>query len=405
MIVVTSLGGSGEDGRSCYLVEADGHVFLLDCGVRRMIAPIGEVYPLLNREIVSRLDAVFLSHVHQDHTAALPYLHALGWRGPVYASEPTRELVGSYLQKWIGYAEKGGGSMPFDPVDDCSFDIRPFPAEVDGVPLSVGRSGHCKGSVWMEFSFSSGRLLYTGDTTPLSISLARDPFPRCDVLVCDSGYADMVLDQEAQYEKLASLCKETIRRGGCMLLPVPAEGRGVCFFLKLRSLGLPLLVEQQVYDSYLALKGDSFWRKDDSVWDDSDGSVRVVDILKETPSVGGRVALVAGNMMTTERARRYFDLVKGRADSSVLITGHTALGTLGCNVLDASWRQEHGVLCSASKLVVKVHQDEADVLRTVQSTGARRVMLFHCPQDRCRSLVSSLSVPVVCSVGASLRYE
>ena len=76
-----SLGGSGEDCRSCFYLTGPKANILLDCGVRREIhSPASRVYPALTEEIARSLDAVFLSHAHEDHTAALPYLYKLGYR-------------------------------------------------------------------------------------------------------------------------------------------------------------------------------------------------------------------------------------------------------------------------------------------------------------------------------------
>ena len=64
-IAVTSLGGSGEEARNCFLLEAGNHTVLLDCGVRReALGEFDRVYPALTREIAGRLTAVFLSHAH-----------------------------------------------------------------------------------------------------------------------------------------------------------------------------------------------------------------------------------------------------------------------------------------------------------------------------------------------------
>ena len=55
-IAVTSLGGSGEEARNCFLLEAGNHAVLLDCGVRReALGALDHVYPALTREIAGRL--------------------------------------------------------------------------------------------------------------------------------------------------------------------------------------------------------------------------------------------------------------------------------------------------------------------------------------------------------------
>ena len=105
MLEIRALGGSGEDSRNCFLVRWDDGSILLDCGVRREIAAVDVVYPLLTEEIAQNLDAVFLSHAHEDHTAALPYLYHLGYGGKVYATEETISLTPGFLRKWHDYAK------------------------------------------------------------------------------------------------------------------------------------------------------------------------------------------------------------------------------------------------------------------------------------------------------------
>ena len=105
MIKIISLGGSGEDSRSCFLVQSENLSVLFDCGVRREIADVSRVYPLITKEIAENLDAVIISHAHEDHSAALPYLYALGYQGAVYASDETITLIPSYLRKWAQYVK------------------------------------------------------------------------------------------------------------------------------------------------------------------------------------------------------------------------------------------------------------------------------------------------------------
>ena len=111
---IISLGGSGEDSRNCFYVQAGAERFLLDCGVRRELhIGVKRVYPALTREIAQKLTAVFISHAHEDHTAALPYLHELGYRGPVYGTQETLTEVKNFLQKWVDYIKRGGDTIPF----------------------------------------------------------------------------------------------------------------------------------------------------------------------------------------------------------------------------------------------------------------------------------------------------
>lgn len=70
-------GGAGEYGRSCYFVKNKEMKIVFDCGINRSYE---ESYPKIEREIVTFLDAVFLSHIHEDHTMGLPLLTKYGYK-------------------------------------------------------------------------------------------------------------------------------------------------------------------------------------------------------------------------------------------------------------------------------------------------------------------------------------
>ena len=76
---VTFLGGLGEIGRNCCAIEQDGRIVVVDAG---LMFPEPNMYGvdlilpdfrwLLERK--DRVDAIVLTHGHEDHTGALRYL-------------------------------------------------------------------------------------------------------------------------------------------------------------------------------------------------------------------------------------------------------------------------------------------------------------------------------------------
>lgn len=80
-------GGVGEHGRNCFLVQGETVCFLVDCG--KMANTPKDPYPRLTPEQIGRLDAVFLTHSHADHTGALPWLYENGFCGEVLAAAET----------------------------------------------------------------------------------------------------------------------------------------------------------------------------------------------------------------------------------------------------------------------------------------------------------------------------
>lgn len=91
---VVGLGSFGEVGRSAILVDTGESKVLLDAG----LSPSGygpDSYPYYwSPEFrVDELDAVVISHAHLDHVGTLPLLFKYGFRGPVYATPPTRDIM------------------------------------------------------------------------------------------------------------------------------------------------------------------------------------------------------------------------------------------------------------------------------------------------------------------------
>ena len=93
---LTFLGAAGEVTGSCYLVEHAGVKFLLDCG---MFQGGGDAERKNGRFAFEPSDIAFvlLSHAHIDHSGLLPRLVAAGFRGRIYATDATCELLGVML--------------------------------------------------------------------------------------------------------------------------------------------------------------------------------------------------------------------------------------------------------------------------------------------------------------------
>ncbi len=124
---ITPLGGLGEIGRNMTVFEYDGRLLIVDCGVLfpedhhpgvDLILP--DFDPIRDR--LDEVEAVVLTHGHEDHIGAVPFL--LRERGdlPLVGSELTLALLGSKLREHrlketVHHKVSEGDRISFGPFD------------------------------------------------------------------------------------------------------------------------------------------------------------------------------------------------------------------------------------------------------------------------------------------------
>ncbi|MDP2790318.1 MAG: MBL fold metallo-hydrolase [Rectinemataceae bacterium] len=408
MVTVESLGGSGEEARNCFYVSSGRERFLLDCGVRREISTVGRVYPLITKEIASSIDAVFLSHAHEDHSAALPYLYELGYRGPVFCHSETMSLAKSYMRKWVSFVKDKGGILPFDENNINLLDFCPLQLginEISGVKVLAGRSAHMLGSLWHHFDFGSATLLYTGDTCFDSKLLKVDEMPACDILIADAAYAARTIYPKEQYETILASINKTIRENGTVLLPVPSNGRGIDLFLFLLAHKVPLIVDKGILKSFHTLKDKVGWISETSLWDAKGSFIEAQDGAGD--NLDGYAVLCPDGMMTSLISSRYFEKIKNDSRNKTIISGHVATGTLGKMISDPEYRLKESIKLMVESTIIKVHPDQEDIKILIEKAKPSAVMLFHAKTEDSRSLsawIENRNIRLVCAVSQPLSF-
>ncbi|CAM3243988.1 ribonuclease J [Nocardioides dubius] len=124
---VTPLGGLGEVGRNMTVFEYDGRLLIVDCGVLfpedhhpgvDLILPDFESI----RDRLDDVEALVLTHGHEDHIGATPYLLRERGNIPLVGSELTLALLGSKLREHrlketVHHVVKEGERISFGPFD------------------------------------------------------------------------------------------------------------------------------------------------------------------------------------------------------------------------------------------------------------------------------------------------
>lgn len=409
-VILSSFGGSGENGRNCHCIEVDGKIILLDCGVKREIID-GTVgfYPSLNEEVASRISCVFLSHCHEDHVASLPLVYHYGYTGKVYATKETIAETKGFIKKWMTFVEKNNGVLPYteEDLNKIQFEeIQLGNQYVEGYNVTLGRTGHVLGASWYVFDLNGKRVLYTGDMVLNSASLETDIPEKCDGAIMNGAYAGKSLNQNTQYETLLRNVKETWKNKGSVLLPIPPKGRGIdiTLFLDEKLSEGKIFVEEAVVSSMNALIKQAAWIKTGLSNQLSD-KVSVIKTQEEREKALNEeqgIYITGDGMLTTDVAQVYYEALKGSEKNMILITGHAAKGTIAAGVLDDEYRNTHGVKAKADKIIFKVHLDDDDIDYLATTIDAKKIVLFHANPEFNVSITERLERKGINAV--SLRY-
>jgi len=260
---IVFLGAGREVGRSSFLLQTKESNILLDCGLGAGNYS-EDRYPILNipEFDIQNLDAVIISHAHLDHVGFVPYLFRIGWRGPVYLTEPTRDVAALVLLDYLKVSNKQSKNpifttkeiklflkhsitLNYSEVTDITSDIK----------ISFHNANHIIGSSMVHINIEGKHnILYTGDYKFNKIPLLERPnttYQRLETLIIESTYGGFN-DKHPSREETEALfihdIKETIEKGGKVLIPVLAVGRGQDVLLTLlNAIENKLLPEVNIY--------------------------------------------------------------------------------------------------------------------------------------------------------------
>lgn len=428
---------------SCMLVESGGARFLVDCGMFQGSKSLKALnYEPLPFEADS-IDAVLLTHAHIDHSGLLPKLVRAGYRGPIYATRATRDLCEVMLADAAEIQEgdvahlnrrnQRRGIRGVEPIYTTA-DVAPtlrlfqtvkFGEMIDPLPGIQARwwpAGHLLGAASIEVVLHEDkgpvRLLFSGDLGSGHQPLLPTPDGPVGVdhVILESTYGDRVrqaVTPEARRALLAKEMHDAKAAGGPLLMPSFAVGRAQELILDLLAVmrDEPELATEIFLDSPLAIEAtDVFLRRgwnaeaEENPYLELRGATRLHYLMRPQESDGlerlrdWHIILAGSGMCDAGRIRRHLKRLLWRRETTVLITGFQAVGTLGRVLLEGRRLvriQGDDVRVNARIREIDAYSAHADADGLVQWLKGRmpvtgKVFLTHGEPDARSGLASRL---------------
>jgi Cft2 family RNA processing exonuclease len=328
--ILNAVSGLGPKEPAAFVIEAGGRRLLLDCGEGPEPGRVPDV------ERIGRVDAVVLSHGHNDHAGALRLLDRIG-QPQLFATAP----VLSRLKGVTGHTIPIRGRC-----------------DIAGIAVETGPDGHAPGGVWMRLAVGDG-LLYMGDYSFESRLYVFDPPPPTPTMIFDNSYGDAEEAIEPQQQRILDILAK-----GPALLPVPPDGRGPEIAMVLLEAGLDVAIDEQVRSVAVMLTQAA---RDSARLEAIPRLERLIrDARRLDPEVEARGVMVShGGSGDAGVAGALIKRWQDKPDPTFLFTGHVASGTTGRRLVDSG---------RALFQRWNVHPRASDNLALIDSVRPRRII-------------------------------
>ncbi|MBN1613957.1 MAG: MBL fold metallo-hydrolase [Deltaproteobacteria bacterium] len=378
------LGAARTVTGSCFILEAMGHRFAIDCGMHQGNRAIDrrnwDAEPYEPEDI----EFFLITHAHIDHTGLLPRMVREGFRGPIYMTIPTMDLLSimlmdsAHLQEmdanWRNKKKlrRGNGKVqPLYTTKDAEATLplckgipyeqlfEPFP----GFKVNFRDAGHILGAsiieLWIEERGREVKLVFSGDIGRPAQLLMEEPsaVTEADFLFVESTYGNR--NHKNEDDTLAELVEAiaySYRNGEKVVIPAFAVERTqeMLYSLYLLSKDGRLPPDMPVYiDSPMAIHVTEIFRRHTDYFDDETRalidkgenplhlpqlhlSMTTEESMAINEQRGPAIVISASGMADAGRIRHHLRHNLWRRGASLVFVGFQAQGTTGRKIVDGA---------------------------------------------------------------------
>ena len=389
---------------SCHILRANGHTILLDCGMiqgtKQAEAYNKSPFPFKTKEI----DAVVLSHAHIDHSGRLPLMVKLGYKGPIYTQNATKDLCDILFQDAAGLAQrdaeyqnkklrKRGKKETIEPLYDKrdakiafermqGFRYRQKHEILPGISVCFQDAGHILGSamveLWLMEDGITKKLVFSGDIGQYDTPILNDPteIHEADYVIMESTYGNRLhRDRDLTAQEIGEIISSARHDKGNILIPAFSIGRTqeVLYMLGTHYNEWELDRWEVFLDSPMAIEASKVYWDYPHLYDEE--ATRLRRQIHEMPKLqnlhlsqsvedsqainrlkSGAIIIAGSGMCNGGRIVHHLKYNVSRRECHVIIVGYQAYGTLGRRLVNG-------------EETIRIHGDEYFVRAQIHTVG------------------------------------
>jgi metallo-beta-lactamase family protein len=448
---VTFCGGARTVTGANYLLEFNDKKYLVECGLTQG----GDFAEQHNYQPFSYdpkdIEAVFITHAHIDHIGLIPKLYKEGFRGKIYATDPTVSLATPMLKdafKILRYEcqdEKKPLLYEEEDLNQSLQLLQGFPYRekhdvAEDVTVRFRDAGHILGSaiveLWIKEDGKTTKLVFSGDlgNPPTPFLCSTEAIKDADYVFIESTYGNRLHeDKSLRKNLLEDAIEDTVSSGGTLMIPSFALERTQELLYELNELiehnripKAPIFIDSPLaikltdiykkYPDYFNKKAKYFMNQDSEIFDFPGLQLtKTVTESKTINSVASPKIVIAGSGMSNggrilHHERRYLPDKK----SMLLIIAWQPAGSLGRRVLNGEkqvyiFRKPVRVRCKVRAIGgYSAHPDKKGLMKWIKGFNYRKikkVFVIQGEEDAALALVNNIQDNLGIEAVAPLRDD